>query len=344
MRLKYDPYGIIIDQTTICNQRCSFCHRSFVHNGAYNDSELSENLSIAFYTKIIDEAVMVDSVKWLSLCGPMGEPLLVTDLIDRLEYAMVKNHFQTILINSNGQALEKHDPERLLKSCTDLQFSVDSVREETYAKIHCGGNLQKVIGNISNLYDVKRSLSGPSAAIRIRFTENEHNLGEWEEFERFFKPISNDVFRVKVHSFMGILGQYKSRLGATICNQPFKTINFNVRGEITSCCINYKLEPTFGSIADTDLQGLWESSEIEAWRKIRMNTICEDCGGLGTFQQRVDNEPSLQDITMARRIEQIGESQYYESITRGSKVNGRSPESGVPGFFSSLLNKLRHHG
>ncbi len=316
MRLKYNPHSIIIDQTTFCNQCCSFCHRSLDNESSGVSKRENSVLPFFLYTKIIDEAAKIDSVRWLSLCGPMGEPLLVHDLIERLEYAKAKSHFKTILINSNGQALEKHAAERLLRSCSDLQFSVDSIREETYAKIHCGGNLQKVIQNIIHLYDVKKCLSGPSAAIRVRFTENEHNVGEWKEFEAFFDSISDDVFRVRVHSFMGRMEQYRSKLGATICNQPFKIINFNFRGELTTCCINWRLEPTFGSIADSSLQKIWESSAIEKWREMRISTTCNLCGGLGTFQQRADNEPSQQEIFMAEEIERLGEKKYYENNGR----------------------------
>lgn len=340
MRLKYDPYGIVIDQTTLCNQKCSFCHRSLNHQDILFSSGLNQVLSFDQYAKIIDEASLVDSVRWLSLCGPMGEPLLVTDLAYRMEYAMSKDHFETVLINSNGQAIDLHDPVRLLQSCTDLQFSVDSIREQTYCKIHCGGNLAKVIQNIRNLNDVKQRIVGRSAAIRIRFTENEHNLDEWEEFEHFFKPISNEVFRVKVHSFMGRLQQYNSHLGATICNQPFRLINFNVRGEITTCCINWMLEPTFGSITDFSLKELWESNAIESWRATRMNNTCKLCGGLGTFQQRIDNVPSPQEMLMASTIEQLGENRYYDELSMANNSDDHIMKKIVLRFVSNLKRRL----
>lgn len=312
LRLKYDPYGIIIDQTTLCNQNCSFCHRSLKSPQLVDTTAFRSILPYEIYTKIIDQAAQVDSVRWLSLCGPMGDPLLVPDLVERFEYAWNKHHFDTILINTNGQALDLHDPERMLRSCTMLQFSVDSIREETYAKIHCGGKLHLVINNIRRLSSIKKRLGGTTAAIRIRFTENEYNLGEWEEYREFFEPFVDNVFRVKVHSFMGILDQYQTRLGAVTCNQPFNVINFNFRGELTTCCINWKLFPTFGSIKDTPIHTLWESDEVERWRENRMSTTCGECGGVGTFQQRVDFTPNSVELVMAENIARLGEKKYYE--------------------------------
>lgn len=34
------------------------------------------------YKKIIDDAVQYDSITWLSLCGPMGEPLMNDNIED----------------------------------------------------------------------------------------------------------------------------------------------------------------------------------------------------------------------------------------------------------------------
>lgn len=321
--LKYSPFGVIIDQTTLCDQRCSFCHRSYKDKNVDLTGAPSV-LDFEIYKEIIDQSVECESLRWLSLCGPMGDPLMVSDLADRLEYAKNKNYFTTILINCNGQALDQHDMERLLRNSTSLQFSVDSIRNETYEKIHCGGDLQKVLANIEKLYNLKQQLTGELASINIRFTENENNFGEWREYQEYFKGRADNSFRVKVHSFMGRLPDYSLNMGATLCNNPWEVVNFNYRGEMTNCCINWKLEPTFGSIVGNSLKELWESGEFEEWRAKRLSGTCSDCGGLGSFQQRVDCKPTQEEIDAYKEILSIGEIAYYEKKWLASKYQNQS--------------------
>lgn len=317
--LKYNPFGLIIDQTKLCNLRCYFCHKTLNSQDRNELQERNHTLPFETYSRIIDEASSVESIFWLSLCGPMGEPLLIPDIVDRLNYARSKKHFRVIVINTNGLALDRHDPEKLLGSLTDLQFSVDSIRETTYNKIHCGGNLARLIENIRYICTVKRKL-GTGASINVRFTENEYNIGEWEEFREYFEGIADTVFRVKVHSFMGVMSGYITELGATICNQPFLHVNFNYRGELTTCCLNWKCEPAFGSIHTSSLKELWEGSSVEEWRENRLRLTCRDCGGLGGFQQRVDYTPTEQELELAAAIRTKGERRYYEGASKKTLI------------------------
>ena len=69
-----------------------------------------------------------------------------------------------------------------------------------------------------------------------------------------------------------------------MCNQP-NCINFNFLGELTTCCINWHLEPVFGSIHNYSLKELWESKEKMLWNQnFNKSNICQNCGGLGISQ------------------------------------------------------------
>ena len=336
MKLKYNPYGLIIDQTSLCVQKCYFCYRasSGAESGLLKSKKVPPFLPVDLYKKIIDEAAEIESLTFLSLCGPLGEPLMVRDLVERLEYAKNKNRFQTILINTNGQLLHVHDLAKLLNACTNIQVSVDSIKKETYEKIHCNGDFEKVMQNIETLVDVKKK-KPEGAAISIRFTEGEYNRGEWEDFHRFFENKADRVLRRKIHSFMSLHTEYKTEMGPILCNQPYGNINFNVKGEITTCCINWELEPCFGNIRDHSLKELWESKEFEEWRDVRMETTCKDCGGLGGFQQRVDFRPSKEEIIKYKKILKMGEKKYY----RRNRQSRLSFNRGLP-----ILKKLFNYG
>lgn len=268
----YKPTSLIIDLTTNCNQKCFFCWRA--NRPEYLKEVLKDKEStIHFdtYKKIIDEGCEIKSLRWLSLCGPMGEPLMAQSFLQFPQYAKGKNHFTTILINTNGTLIHKYDPYQLLTSLTDIQISVDSINSATYEKIHgYAKQLPVVLNNIKTLLDCKRKHSEITTNIRVRFTENEHNNGEFDSFQQYFKSLQCEILHVKKHSFTGINPERNSRIGAYLCNQPYNVVNFNYKGYITTCCTNFNLSCNFGNINDTSLQALYSSKEFNKWRIHRM--------------------------------------------------------------------------
>jgi hypothetical protein len=50
---------------------------------------------------------------------------------------------------------------------------------------------------------------------------------------------------------------------------------------MATCCVNYRLSPTFGTLDDGSLKELWESAQFELWRDGRHNDIyVKDVQGL----------------------------------------------------------------
>ena len=114
---------------------------------------------------------------------------------------------------------------------------------------------------------------------------------------------------------MGVMPDENSKLGAYFCNQVYKVINFNILGELTTCCINWKLSPTFGSIKTNTIHSLWNSTSYLNWAKQRMfdENSCQNCSGLGNiFSQKINvkNKPKL-----AKRASKLMESLIAKECT-----------------------------
>lgn len=289
--LRHDPFGLIIDTTILCNNNCSFCWRS-------NKSEYLKEINAKYknchtmdfevYKKIIDESVKYKTLKWLSLSGPMGEPMLNNKFEEFIEYAFNKKHFERISINTNGLAIDKRDIARLLNSIHEFSISVDSINIDTYEKIHGNRNLPKVIDNIKKLVEYKKN-NKVIADIYVRFTENEYNRGEFVEFRKFFEVLGIDYINyTQEHSFAGVnrelINEDHMR---NHCIMPYNVVNFNFLGEMTTCCINWELNPIFGNIKNKTLKDMWNSIEKHQWNDIRrFDTVpCVNCGGLGYESQ-----------------------------------------------------------
>lgn len=289
--LAHNPKMLVIDTNCLCNNSCYFCwrHQKPEELKSINKKYGSDPfISFDIYKKIIDDAIKYPSITWLALCGPMGEPMMHNRLVDMCEYAYKKNHFKKISVNTNGLAIDKHDISRLLNSVQDFSISVDSIEPETYGKIHGSSEfLPKVIENIKKCIEYKKQ-HGAVSVITVRFTENELNMGQFPEFEKFFKDLGVDEINyTKVHSFAGVKEELTDRKKAAHCCQPNNAINFTFKGDLTTCCINWQMAPVFGNIKDSSLAELWMNEGMKNWLKNRLDTApCNSCNGLGFETQK----------------------------------------------------------
>lgn len=314
MQLKYAPHTLIVDQTVLCNQACGFCWRADVDAvRSATKAAPVKTMPFGMYQRIIDMCAPVPSLRRLSLCGPMGEPTLVSDLAKRGLYAKKSKRFsEYIIINTNGFALDKHDPVELLAAFTAIHISLDAIDFAIHERIHGkAGQLHTILKNIDCLVRTKRNIGG-GAEIKVRFTECAENVGHWPAFSKYFSGQVDSLIHKRAHSFIDVLPEHGSHAGAVLCNQPYGNINFTFDGRVTTCCINHKMSPTFGHVDDgRSIREIWESSEFEAWRRSRHDGICNGCSGLGSQSQRPDGQIAQRDLDRLAQISKIGEEAFY---------------------------------
>jgi len=281
-KLKYNPFMVIIDQTVRCNEACYFCWRADpkqVKDKTKMAYDKKVDMPIEMLKEIVDQASMYQSIRTFNVCGPMGDPLVVRDISERGLYARQKG-FTDRMMNTNGVAIHRHDPEELLLGFNNLKVSLDTLDEKKYIEIHGKDHLPRVLENIQNLWQVKKEKSIPGQ-LKAKVTLNDKNEDEKQQFVEWSEKTGVPLEWKRIHSFVDHMPEHGNELGMKLCEQPYKTINFNFRGEMTTCCINWHLEPTFGSIYDGDIKSLWEGEEYESWRRTRFNDLCNGCSGLG---------------------------------------------------------------
>lgn len=294
MRLKYDPRALVVDQTVLCNQACAFCWRADpARVRAAAAAAPHQVMPIDLYRRIVEAAARVETMHWISLCGPMGEPTLVPDLADRGRLARDTGRFTTRVINTNGYALDRHGADDLLDAFTLISVSLDAPDPDNHARLHGkAGQFDRIVANIDCLAAAKRR-RGRGAVLQVRFTQSARNAHLWPAFEAKFAGRVDAVLRRKEHAFVDILPEHATAAGARLCNQPNGTVNFTVDGRMTTCCVNHRQEPTFGHI-DDGLKDCWEGPAFEAWRAARLDGLCRTCSGLGSYAQRIDG-PTARD-------------------------------------------------
>jgi MoaA/NifB/PqqE/SkfB family radical SAM enzyme len=149
------PLYILTELTFSCNYRCPQCVLGDKEETKKLQPEISE-MPFELFKKIIDEAEKFDCT---ALCmNHTNEPLLVKDLVKRIEYA--RDHgFLDILMNTNGELLNEEISFKLLQSgLTRLMISLDANTVETFKEIRVGGNFEKVKQKILNFLRIRNDL------------------------------------------------------------------------------------------------------------------------------------------------------------------------------------------
>lgn len=278
MRLKYSPRAAVVDQTILCNQACFFCWRSSKDRVREETAAAPfKVMPIDLYGRIIDALSEVETMRRLSLSGPMGEPTLAPDLAERGFMGKAAG-FSDVIVNTNGFALDRHDPQGLARGFHKIQVSLDAVDPRIHAAIHGKGRqLDRILDNIEALL---AAAEGSQCRVLVRFTEGEKNAGHLPAFRAAFEGRAKVLYR-RVHSFIDVLPEKGNDHGARHCNQPEGSVNFTYQGHVTTCCVNSRMAPTFGHIDEVDLKSIWEGEAFESWRRDRMAGICKGCSGLG---------------------------------------------------------------
>lgn len=288
-RLKYDPFMLIVDQTVRCNEACFFCWRNDPVKVKEQTKAANKVYDMPFelVQEIIDQGSRIPSIHTFNVCGPMGDPTMVKDMAARGRYALSKG-FRKTMMNTNAVALDEHDPEELLRSFNEIKVSLDTLDASNYKEIHGKPHLERVLNNIVNYWNIKEAKDIPGN-FKAKITLNEKNESEVEDFKAWAEKTGVPIEWKRVHSFVDVLPEYGNEIGMKLCEQPYKTININYKGELTTCCINYKMEPTFGKVGtDGTIKELWESKKFEDWRKSRFESICKGCAGLGGRLKQAD--------------------------------------------------------
>ncbi|MCK9226016.1 MAG: radical SAM protein, partial [Candidatus Muirbacterium halophilum] len=148
---------LTIELANCCNYKCIMCDTNMQKNRSFMQFETFKNIIDSLQNFRIGTITPF----WL------GEPLMNPDFDKMIDYAFEQNEnnnsFISFTINTNGSLFDKKKTQTILKnSALDnmnentfirVHFSIDSIVEETYKKIHRAGSSENVINNI--LYFLK---------------------------------------------------------------------------------------------------------------------------------------------------------------------------------------------
>jgi len=174
-----------VDPSASCNLRCLVCPAG----NADPDPRL--RMAMEDYTRFTDEVSHAAIAFFLYV---IGEPFMNRRLADMVRYAHAKRIYT--VVSTNGHFIRSVDYAKELVSSglDDLIFSISGLTQETCARYHRGGSIEKVKQGIRNLARAKKELGAGNPWVTVRYIEFDYNAQERSPAERYFRALGADAF------------------------------------------------------------------------------------------------------------------------------------------------------
>lgn len=300
-RLYSYPAKITIESGNICQQSCPLCP-----TGQRDPSAKKGFMSFDLYKDVVDELhedlYLIKLYNW-------GEPLLNTELVPMIEYAVSKDILVKISTNLDVDMDDERIKALLNSGVHKIYVSCNAVSKETYSMYHVDGNFDRVMNNLKKLAAMRSELHSPAEIVWLFHLSN-YNTHEMEEagrkakelgitfkqesicpdmgreiFETTEEAVARDAKWLPEDRKHGITEKKKNRRFS--CNLLWTETVINWDGAILPCCAVYSEKYAFGNILERPFRDIWNGESYRAARKEVLSkengtwTICRVCKKTG---------------------------------------------------------------
>ena len=338
-----------IELSNYCILDCPFCYTGSL-------SRRRTFLPFEHYKKLVDYLVVKDLRPRISFSGD-GEMFTHQRILDCIRYAKDRGfHVQII---TNGILCHPEKSKKLVEMGLDrIQFSIDSIRRETYGKsrksrIPGKNHFDTALHNILE-YARLNYTAGEPTAISVMSVQTEITRHESEEFRSFWNqlPIHN-IFLSPLYTLAGNASKIfaeadRSRFKGDgrkkpVCVSPFILLCVKADGKVLSCTHDSNAVYPIGNIIEDgsaydnapggvqiertiEIDRLWNNERIQYLRKCLIERDVEDFKEMGHDCESC-NCP-LEDGSIDEYIEGVASAKVkkiWEGMNRGCGFRS-SPE------------------
>jgi MoaA/NifB/PqqE/SkfB family radical SAM enzyme len=286
--LSEKPSHLGIEVTNMCNANCVFCGYQYLERAR-------EVLPLDLFRQAVDEfdALGGGSVGFNPV---VGDPLVVPDIVERIQYARSKAHIGRIGLFTNGISIHRVGARELISSgVNDITISVGGFDADTYARIFRVDRWDRVHEGLSSLLEANEA-SGSKVKVTVSLRSD---VPIWESMRTpAFQALKRHRFDLEFNirhfdSWSGRIQQ--EHLTGTMrlrplpkkhepCSILYRVPKLLSNGKVTLCgCrdLNGDSELVLGDLRDKSLLEMWRDPKVEEIRRgfyqARVPRICRDC-------------------------------------------------------------------
>ena len=225
-----ERYRIMIETSSICNAKCSFCP-----NGKLKRPHkvMSDEVFSTIVKKLKKEHICVDRF----ILHLNGEPLTDHKLFDRIQRLKSNFPFAGIYFTTNFALADTKKIEAILESGIDqITISINSLDAEEY-KALMGLELSRTLKNIDELLS-KKIKSNNNLKVRVSMVVRHDNAEMAETIQEKYKDMA-EIRLIKLGEWIGY-GEKKQEENVTRieCDDLFHQICFLSNGDMALCCFD----------------------------------------------------------------------------------------------------------
>src|SRR4030042_1284068 len=191
--LSPDPREVEIENTTICNLRCTMCEHTYWN-------ERTRHMTFEEFKHIVDQ---FSRLQWIGLTG-IGSSLLNRDFFKMLRYLRSKSRAIIIELFDTFHMLGGEAAKELIELQIDhIYASVDGATKRTYESVRVGAKFEDVIDNIKRFVELKRSMNAYFPELSFHYIIGQHNINELTQFVELAHSlrVHKIFFTALLHSF-----------------------------------------------------------------------------------------------------------------------------------------------
>lgn len=273
------PRQVRIENTNLCNARCTMCPREQLTRGR-------GTMSLEFF-KILARQLHEGGAQELHLQG-YGEPFLDKTIFEKIRFAKDIKIPYTFMV-TNASLLKGSDFEDLIQSGLDkLKISFYGTDKESYEEIHAGLSYDEVKGNVFKLLETKKRLGAKTPVIRIKYIGSlgryltvffwQWAFKTWPSFARF-----------KFHNY-----GYGKDFARPLIENPDRrcpmveesVMQILWDGLVVPCCYDFDGRMVLGDLNRQSMADVWRGQRYAKFREIHRNRqyeklpVCLNCDRL----------------------------------------------------------------
>ncbi len=222
-----------IELTSKCNLKCPFCRHITLSNLPIKDLDFS-----------IFEKISINDLKFIDLCGNVGEPTCYPDLLKLLDMI---NDKTAVKISTNGtlhqESWWKEVAKRMVRNRNrHIIFPLEG-SEESHCRYRVGSNYKKLLKNIE-------AFTSSGGIAYAQFIVFKHNQYEYEDTKQLAKDLGcKDIIYRTSNTYNSVFErpdgiQTRHEIcdnsnTQVLCEHLKKNMIFiNFEGEVFPCCLS----------------------------------------------------------------------------------------------------------
>lgn len=272
------PQHIFLETTNACNLKCAMCPRQLspVKIGS---------MDFGLFKKAVDEAEKYGPRNFsLHL---FGEPLMDSQLSEKIKYIKEKNNKNSILLTTNGTLLRKPQTEEIIRNGVDKVFvSLHAADEKIYQKITGVDFLKQVEQNVIGFIELKKRLGAEKPKIILRMIVSKDNASNKDAFREKWKKYPVILEIRLAHNYGGKITDNPLRPAEKKrypCYHLWLSPAVHWNGEMSICCNDSMRETALGNIKEKTISEMWKSEVMRNYRHFHLTgrydkiPLCKNC-------------------------------------------------------------------